>query len=150
MPPAATQATAPGAAAPKKEGGQKGATQASPGAGGSTTAETVGEIEYADFAKVQLKVGKIATAERVPKADKLLKFSVDVGEGSPRTIVSGIAEAYPEPEKLVGRNVVVVTNLKPRALRGIESRGMLLTSGPGGKDLVLLDPGDMPPGSDIK
>ncbi|MBX5482583.1 MAG: methionine--tRNA ligase [Myxococcaceae bacterium] len=113
--------------------------------------EPPAEIEYADFAKVQLKVGKILAAEKVPKADKLLKFSVDVGEPSgPRTIVSGIAEAYPEPEKLLGRNVVVVANLKPRPLRGIESRGMLLTSGPGGKDLVLLDPGPMPPGSDVK
>lgn len=108
-----------------------------------------GEIEYADFAKVVLKSGKIVAAERVPKADKLLKLAVDVGEGSPRTIVSGIAEAY-QPDQLPGRNVVVVVNLKPRALKGIESRGMLLTAGPGGKDLVLLDPGAVPPGSEVK
>jgi methionyl-tRNA synthetase len=107
------------------------------------------EIDYADFAKVALKVGKVLAAEKVPKADKLLKLSVDVGEGSPRTIVSGIAEAY-APEALTGRNVVVVVNLKPRALKGIESKGMLLTAGPGGKSLVLLDPGDMPPGSEVK
>ena len=71
-------------------------------------------------------------AERVPKADKLLKLSVDLGEGSPRTIVAGIAEAY-APEALVGRKVVVVANLKPRALRGIESRGMLLAAGSGAR-----------------
>ena len=107
------------------------------------------EIDIADFEKVQLKVGKILSAERIPKADKLLKLTVDLGEGSPRTICSGIAEAY-QPEQLPGRSVVVVANLRPRKLRGIESRGMLLTAGPGGKELSLLDPGAMPPGSEVK
>jgi methionyl-tRNA synthetase len=108
-----------------------------------------GEIEIGDFAKVVLKVGKVLAAERVPKADKLLKLTVDLGEGQPRTICSGIAEAF-QPEQVQGRKVVVVANLKPRMLRGIESRGMILTAGPGGKDLSLLDPGDMPPGSEVK
>ncbi|MHB8874816.1 MAG: methionine--tRNA ligase [Myxococcaceae bacterium] len=107
------------------------------------------EIEYADFTRVQLKVGKVLAAERVPKADKLLKLQVDVGEGAPRTIVAGIAEAY-QPEQLVGRAVVVVANLKPRALRGIESKGMLLAAGPGGKELSLVDPGPLPPGAEVK
>lgn len=107
------------------------------------------EVEFTDFTKVSLKAGRVLSAERVPKADKLLKLSVEVGEAAPRTIVSGIAEAY-APEQLVGRNVVVVMNLKPRALKGIESKGMLLTAGPGGKDLVLLDPGEVAPGSDVK
>ncbi|MCY1015068.1 methionine--tRNA ligase [Pyxidicoccus sp. MSG2] len=133
------------AAAPPPAGA--GATQASPGAGAS---EAPGEIEYADFAKVVLKAGRVVVAEKVKDADKLLKLTVDVGEPTgPRTIVSGIAEAY-APESLTGRRVVVVANLKPRKLRGIESRGMLLTAGPGGKDLSLLDPGDMPPGSEVK
>ncbi|MFY0530469.1 methionine--tRNA ligase [Archangium gephyra] len=108
-----------------------------------------GEIEIGDFGKVVLKVGKVLAAERVPKADKLLKLTVDLGEGQPRTICSGIAEAF-QPEQVQGRNVVVVANLKPRMLRGIESRGMILTAGPGGKELSLLDPGDMPPGSEVK
>ncbi|MBX7099921.1 MAG: methionine--tRNA ligase [Myxococcaceae bacterium] len=107
------------------------------------------EIEYPDFAKVELKVGKVLAAEKVQKADKLLKLTVDLGESAPRTIVSGIAEAY-APEALVGRNVVVVANLKPRALKGIESRGMILTAGPGGKELTLLDPGPRAPGSEVK
>ena len=107
------------------------------------------EIEFDDFAKVELKVGKVLAAEKVEKADKLLKLTVDIGEPTPRTIVSGIALAY-APEALVGRNVVVVANLKPRPLRGIESRGMLLTAGPGGAELTLLDPGAMPPGSAVK
>ncbi|PZR13504.1 MAG: glutamine--tRNA ligase [Archangium gephyra] len=106
------------------------------------------EIEFGDFAKVALKAGKVLTAEKVEKADKLLKLSVDLGEGAPRTIVSGIAEAF-TPEQLPGRNVVVVVNLKPRALKGIESRGMILASG-SGKSLQLINPGDVPPGSDVK
>jgi methionyl-tRNA synthetase len=121
------------------------AAAAAPGAAGEP-----GEVEYADFAKVVLKVGKVLSAERVPKADKLLKLSVDVGEPSgPRTIAAGIAEAY-APEQVVGRSVVVVANLKPRAIRGIESKGMLLAAGPGGKELSLVDPGPLPPGSEVK
>jgi methionyl-tRNA synthetase len=107
------------------------------------------EIDIDAFARVALKVGQVLAAERVPKADKLLKLTVDVGEGSPRTVVAGIAEAY-APEVLVGRKVVVVANLKPRALRGIESRGMLLAAGSGGASLRLVDPGDLPPGSPVK
>ncbi|HEY1907901.1 MAG TPA: methionine--tRNA ligase subunit beta, partial [Myxococcaceae bacterium] len=107
------------------------------------------EIDIDAFARVTLRVGQVLTAERVPKADKLLKMSVDVGEGSPRTILAGIAEAY-APETLVGRKVVVVANLKPRVLRGIESRGMLLAAGSGGASLKLVDPGDLPPGSPVK
>lgn len=137
----------PAAAASQPVAAGAGATQASPGAGAG---EAPGEIEYADFAKVVLKAGRVVVAEKVKDADKLLKLTVDVGEASgPRTIVSGIAEAY-APESLTGRRVVVVANLKPRKLRGIESRGMLLTAGPGGKELSLLDPGDMPPGSEVK
>ena len=112
-------------------------------------AEPAAEIEYADFAKVALKVGKVVAAEPVPKADKLLKLTVDVGEGTPRTIAAGIALSY-RPEQLVGRNVVVVANLKPRALRGIESRGMLLAAGADEKSLSLVDPGPLPPGSEVK
>ncbi len=108
-----------------------------------------GDIEYADFAKLVLKAGRVLACEKVPKADKLLKLSVDLGEAEPRTIVSGIAEAY-APESLVGKNVVVVANLKPRALKGIESRGMILTAGAGGKELVLLDPGPVTPGTEIR
>ncbi|MDP1822172.1 MAG: glutamine--tRNA ligase/YqeY domain fusion protein [Archangium sp.] len=106
------------------------------------------EIEFGDFTRVQLKAGRVLAAEKVEKADKLLKLSVDLGEGAPRTIVSGIAEAF-VPEQLVGRNVVVVVNLKPRALKGIESRGMILAAG-SGKSLSLINPGDVAPGSDVK
>src|SRR5262249_13459365 len=79
------------------------ATQASPEAGGSSVAE----IDYSDFAKLNLKAGKILAAEPVPKADKVLKLTIDLGETSPRTIVAGIAEAY-RPEQVIGRTVVVL------------------------------------------
>lgn len=146
-------ATSPDAAAPAAAAAAP-TTQASPGAGAAgapaaTPAAGPAEIEYADFAKVVLKVGKVLNAERIPKADKLLELTIDLGEGAPRTIGSGIAEAF-TPEQLIGRNVVVVVNLKPRTIRGIESRGMILATGPGGKELALVDPGDMPPGTEVK
>ncbi|ATB26921.1 methionine--tRNA ligase [Melittangium boletus] len=138
---------AKGGKAEKKAAEPKPAEAKAPEA--APAASAPGEIEIGDFAKVELRVGHILAAERVPKADKLLKLTVDLGEGQPRTICSGIAEAF-QPEQVQGRKVVVVANLKPRMLRGIESRGMILTAGPGGKNLSLLDPGDMPPGSEVK
>jgi methionyl-tRNA synthetase len=124
--------------------------QAAPKAGGqSGTAPELGEeIDIDAFARIILKVGQVLAAERVPKADKLLKLSVDVGEAEPRTIAAGIAEAY-TPETLVGRKVVVVANLRPRQIRGFASRGMLLAAGTGGSSLRLVDPGDLPPGSPV-
>ena len=90
---------------------------------------TPGVITYDDFARVDLRVGLVQAAEKVPKADKLLRLTVDVGEDAPRTIVAGIALAYPEHLDLVGRRIVVVSNLAPRALKGITSQGMLLAAG---------------------
>ena len=88
------------------------------------TAETIGIDE---FAKVDMRVGEVRFAERVKGADKLLHVKVDIGESEPRTIVAGIAEAY-DPEKLIGRKVVVVANLQPRKLRGIQSNGMMVAA----------------------
>lgn len=81
-------------------------------------------ITIDDFIKVELRVGEIKVAERVPDADKLLRFEVDLGEDKHRQILAGLAEYY-EPEKLIGRKVVVVANLKPRKMRGLESQGMI-------------------------
>ena len=81
-------------------------------------------ITIDDFLKVELIVGEIKVAERIPKADKLLRFEIDLGEDKPRQILAGLAEFY-EPETLVGRKVVVVANLKPRKMRGLESQGMI-------------------------
>jgi methionyl-tRNA synthetase len=85
------------------------------------------QIEFDDFAKVDLRVARILTAEKVEKADKLLKLTMDVAEREPRTIVAGIAKAY-SPEQLVGRKVVIVANLQPRKLRGIMSNGMIVAA----------------------
>jgi methionyl-tRNA synthetase len=81
-------------------------------------------ITIDDFLKVELRVGEIKVAERVPNADKLLRFEIDLGEDGLRQILAGLAEYY-EPEKLIGRKVVVVANLKPRKMRGLESQGMI-------------------------
>ncbi len=99
-------------------------------AGGSTPGK--GDVEESkndfitidDFIKAELRVGEIKVAERVPDADKLLRFEVDLGEEKHRQILAGLAEYY-EPEKLIGRKVVVVANLKPRKMRGLESQGMI-------------------------
>lgn len=97
----------------------------------------INQISIEDFAKVELKVGEIITAEKVENADKLLKFSVKVGDET-RTIVSGIAKYY-SPEELIGKEVVVVANLKPAKLKGIMSEGMLLCAVDGDK-VVLITP----------
>ncbi|HQZ82681.1 MAG TPA: methionine--tRNA ligase [Pyrinomonadaceae bacterium] len=81
-------------------------------------------ITIDDFLKVELRVGEVKVCERIPKADKLLRFEIDLGEEKPRQILAGLAEYY-EPEKLIGRKVVVVANLKPRKMRGLESQGMI-------------------------
>ncbi len=107
----------------------------------------VAEITIDDFFKTQLKVGVIKQAEKVEKADKLLKFQVEIGSET-RTIVSGIAKYY-SPEELIGQEVVVVSNLKPAKLRGIESQGMLLCA-VDGDDLSLIAPiKKMPSGSEV-
>ena len=108
-------------------------------------------IEIDDFIKVELRVGEILEAERVPKSDKLLKFLVDVGEENPRQILAGIAEHY-EPEKLIGKKIVVVANLKPRKLRGLESQGMVCAASAGedGKPILATFDEDVPNGTRLK
>jgi methionyl-tRNA synthetase len=107
-------------------------------------------ITIDDFAKVDLRVAIVLAVERVPKTDKLLKLELDLGFEK-RTIVSGIAQFY-EPEALVGRRIVIVANLKPAKLRGVESRGMLLAAGGRGEGeelgLITLDK-EIPPGTRV-
>ncbi|MSQ03545.1 MAG: methionine--tRNA ligase [Myxococcales bacterium] len=114
---------APAAPSPKKETRMSEPTVAPP------------TITYEDFAKVALRVGVVLSAEKHPNADRLLVLKVDVGEPEPRQIVAGIAKVY-EPEVLVGKRIVVVVNLAPAKLRGIESQGMLLAAG--GSDVASL------------
>ncbi len=99
--------------------------------------EGIAYIGIEDFIKVELRVGEILTAERVPKADKLLRFTIDLGEPQPRQILAGIAQYY-EPEKLIGRKVIVVANLAPRKLRGFESQGMILAAAIGEEGRPVL------------
>ncbi|MFN7946872.1 MAG: methionine--tRNA ligase [Blastocatellia bacterium] len=97
----------------------------------------VAYIGIEDFLKVELRAGEIKTAERVPKADKLLRFTIDLGEAQPRQILAGIAQYY-EPEKLIGRKVIVVANLAPRKLRGFDSQGMILAASIGEEGRPVL------------
>jgi methionyl-tRNA synthetase len=108
------------------------------------------KIDIEDFVKVDLRVAKILSAERVKGADKLLHLTVDAGEAEPRTIVAGIATVY-EPEKLIGRKVVIAANLHPRKLRGIESNGMIVAASlDGGKPILAGFLEDVPVGARLK
>jgi methionyl-tRNA synthetase len=107
------------------------------------------EIGKQQFDALDLRAGKVVAAERIPKADKLLKLSVDLGESAPRTILSGIAKQY-APEDLVGKTVVVVANLAAKELRGILSHGMILAAGGGARGLTVVElPGEVAPGSKV-
>ena len=106
-------------------------------------------ITIDDFMKVDLRVAKVLTAEKVPNSRKLVKMTIDVGTEQ-RTLVAGIAEAY-EPEQLVGRTVAIVFNLKPAKLMGIESNGMVLAASPeGGKPMLVGFDQEVPPGTRIR
>ena len=129
----------------------KAAASAAPAAAPAAPAAPEGTaslIDIAKFKEVSLRVGHILTAEKVEKADKLLKFTVDTGS-EVRTIVSGIAKFY-TPEEMVGKQVVVVANLKPAKLRGIESQGMLLCAVTAEGDVVIVSPEKpVPAGSEV-
>ena len=130
--PAATTPTAAGSAVP------------------AAAPATDAKITIDDFAKVELRVGVVKSAERIQGADKLLKVLVDIGD-EVRQVLAGIATAY-APEDLVGRKVVVVTNLAPRKMRGLESNGMLLAASAGadGKPVLCTFAEEIPPGAKVK
>ena len=128
---------------PKKE--SEGPKQAKKGA--DAKAEDDGLLSIDEFARAELRVAQVITAERVEGADKLLKLQIDLGSEK-RQIVAGVAEHY-SPEEMVGKKIAVVANLKPAVIRGIESNGMLLAAKKG-KTLRLLTPdGDLPPGAKV-
>ena len=139
----ATQAAAPNAAGASAGGS---ATPA-PTAGGLPIG--IATIGIEDFMKVELRVGQVKTAEKVEKADKLLKLTVDIGT-EVRTIVAGIAEVY-SPEQMLNRKIIIVANLAPRKLRGIESQGMLLAASiEGGKPVLAGFTEEVPIGARLK
>jgi methionyl-tRNA synthetase len=133
---------APAAPAPT-EAAALGATQAA--------APPANIISIDDFIKVELRAATVLEAERVPKADKLLRLVIDVGEDKPRQILAGIAEHY-APEEVIGRKIIVVANLAPRKLRGLESNGMLLAAsvGESGKPVLATFGEDVPNGTRLK
>jgi methionyl-tRNA synthetase len=108
-------------------------------------------ISIEDFKKVDIAVGEILSAEKVPETDKLLKLSVDLGEGSPRQIVSGISLYFPDCNVLIGKKCMFVINLEPRTIRGLESNGMLFAVSDNEGRFSLLEPNaDMPAGARAK
>jgi methionyl-tRNA synthetase len=155
--PSATPAGAATAAAPAAAGSgaataapADAAASAAPAAAATMANPLTGErIAIDDFMKVDLRVAKVLTAERVPKSKKLLKLTVDVGFEQ-RTLVAGIAEAY-EPDAIIGRTIVIVANLRPATLMGIESNGMVLAGSPeGGKPQLIGFDIPLPPGSRVR
>lgn len=108
-------------------------------------------ITIDDFKKVDIRVGHILSAEKIPETDKLLKLLVDLGEEAPRQIVSGISMYFPDPSVLVGKKCMFVANLEPRTIRGFESKGMLFAVSTEDGKFSLLEPSsDIPPGTRAK
>jgi len=107
------------------------------------------EISIEEFERLDIRVGKVLKAERVPCSRKLIRLEVDLGEKGLRQLVAGIAGYY-EPEELVGMNIVVLANLKPKKIMGIESRGMLLAADIGGRPVLLTVAEDVPPGTKVR
>ncbi|MBE6727216.1 MAG: methionine--tRNA ligase [Ruminococcaceae bacterium] len=115
----------------------------------SENAVTLAQISIEDFAKVELRTAKVIACEPIPKAKKLLKLTLDDGSGKERIVASGIAKWY-KPDELVGHTVIVVANLKPAVLCGVESNGMILAADCGEDDVKLIFADDIPAGSKVR
>lgn len=147
--PAGREVREPGALFPRIEAKAAPAGAAPKAAASSAAPAPVeGVIEYADFAKTALRSAKVLEAEKVAGADKLLRLQILVGEER-RQIVAGIALHY-TPEQMVGKTVIVVANLKPAKIRGLESNGMLLAASAGDQLRIVTVDGDLPPGATVK
>ena len=106
------------------------------------------EVSLSDFEKLDIRIGKVVNAERIPGSRKLVKIEVDLGEPEVRTLVAAVAGFY-EPGELVGMNIVVLANLKPKRFMGVESRGMLLAADVDGRPVLLTVAEDVPPGTKV-
>jgi len=104
-------------------------------------------ISFKDFQKIELKVAKIIEAEKIERSEKLLKLIVDLGDEK-RQLVAGIAKYY-RPEDLIGKEIVIVSNLEPKKLMGIESQGMILAANVDGEPVILIPEKEVPPGTKI-
>jgi len=139
-------------AAREREASRKATTEAATGAADDVGDETTDEpalVSFDDFGKLDLRVGTILSAEPVKKTTKLLKLSVDIGEETPRTLVAGVAEHY-AADDVVGRQIVVVANLEPAKIRGVESQGMLLAADSGDALSILAPDASVPNGSRVR
>ncbi len=151
VPPATIAGGETGASPVQPSAARQPAAGTPPPAAAAKPAATIpdGKISIDDFAKVELRVAQVKTAERVKGTDKLLRLEVDLGT-EVRQLVAGIAEAY-EPETLIGRKIVIVANLAPRKLRGLESNGMIVAASPeGGKPVLASFLEDVPVGTRLK
>jgi methionine--tRNA ligase beta chain len=105
-------------------------------------------ITFDDFKKIDMRIGKILSAEKVEGTDKLMKIEIDLGKEK-RQLVAGIADMY-DPNSLIGKEIPVLMNLEPRKIRGIESQGMILAVDVGGKPVIMHPDREVPPGSTIR
>ncbi|MEK7519957.1 MAG: methionine--tRNA ligase subunit beta [Patescibacteria group bacterium] len=106
-------------------------------------------ITFEDFKKIELRVAKVLTAEKVEGSEKLVRLEVDCGEESKRQIVAGIGAQY-TPEELVGKEIVIVANLAPRTLMGLESQGMLLAASGDAGPVLLVPENPVGPGAEVR
>ena len=106
-------------------------------------------VTFKEFQKMDLRVGKIIKAEKVPTTKKLIRMDVEIGQGETRQIVAGMAE-HLKPEDLTGKNVIVLANLEPKEFMGLESKGMILAADLKGKPILLTPEEDTPPGTKIR
>ncbi len=107
------------------------------------------EVSLSDFEKLDIRVGRVLNAERIPGSKKLFRVEVDLGEPKPRTLVAALAGFY-ELGELQGMNIVVLANLKPKRFMGVKSRAMLLAADVDGRPVLLTTAGDVPPGTRVK
>ncbi|MCD6351959.1 MAG: methionine--tRNA ligase subunit beta, partial [Armatimonadetes bacterium] len=142
---AAKKAEAKAEAGKEAQGEAEGKGKAKAEAGAAES----GLVSFEEFSRLDLRIGKVVSAEPVKGADKLLKLMVDVGEGEPRQVVAGLAP-YFGPEDLVGKSIVLVANLEPATIRGVESRGMLLAAGEKEPLALLVPDRDCPPGTKVR
>lgn len=105
-------------------------------------------VTFDDFMKLDIRIGTVTAADKVPGADKLIRLELDMG-GETRQVVAGMAPAY-APEEFIGKQVPILVNLEPRKLRGIESQGMILAADVEGKPVMLIPDKEVPPGSVVR
>lgn len=106
-------------------------------------------ISFEEFKKADLRIGKIKNVEEVEGLDKLYKLEVDLGESQPRTILAGVKEFF-QPDKLLGKLVVVIANLEPKEVRGVSSEGMLLAADVNGRPVLIVPEEEVEPGTSIR